>query len=605
MSDDEESTDSEPPIEPYRTDDYTHEAADGTDLAMRVFRPEGRSDLPTLLQRTPYGRPDDPEGLGVAARALDAGYAVAYEDTRGRGDSDGEFLPWVHEASDGAATVEWLADRPWSNGRVGMYGGSSPGQVQLFAAAERPDGLAAIAPMFSPSDLHQADFFQDGAMSAMTYVTWSLGQSVAGHTVDRLHEAGRLDDETAAAAHDALEDALDRLEATTGSRPLVDLPERVLEAVDLPADLTPGDLVPHWDAWTTRPTYDGFWRSFDPEPEYDRIDVPGLHVTGWYELCQRGTVANYAGLRDRSPAPQHLVIGPWAHQNTASEIGDLDFGEEASADAYGVWDLHMAFFDTYVRGEPRDPFAGDGRLVETLRTTVDDDGGDGEWTRHDDWPPTAARPERWFLRSDGAAATDLSDGRLERTPPSKFEPADAWTHDPTDPVPTRGGPLCCGDVEPGVYDQREVERREDVCTYTTPPFSDPVDLAGPVRADLTVATDAPDTDFTAKLVHVTADGQAYNLCEGIRRARYRHGRDREVEVPDGPMFVRVDMWNVHHRVPAGDRLRLEVASSNVPRFDPHPGTTDPWLATDEDVRPARQKLFHEFDRESSLTVTRL
>ncbi|MFB6155766.1 MAG: CocE/NonD family hydrolase [Haloferacaceae archaeon] len=593
----------EPPTIPYRTDDFTHEAPDGTSLAVRVFRPEGGSDLPVLLQRTPYGRPDGPEGLGVAAPALDAGYAVAYEDTRGRGDSGGEFLPWVHEAGDGAATVEWLADRPWSSGSVGTYGGSSPGQVQLFLAEARPEGLAAIAPMFSPSDLHRADFFQDGAMSAMTFLTWSLGDAVAGHTVDRLRREGRLDDETAEAVRDALGDALDRLKATACDRPLASLPERVLADVGLPDGLTPGDVVPHWEAWTSRPTYDEFWRSFDPEPDYDRIDVPGLHVTGWYELCQQGTLANFRGLRERSPAPQHLVVGPWAHQDTGGELGGLDFGDHASADAYGVWETHLAFFDTYVRDEPRAPFDADGRLVDTLRTTVRDGCGGSRWTRHDDWPPRDARRERWHLGSSGAAATDPDDGRLSRTPGDKFEPADSWVHDPADPVPTRGGPLCCGDVDAGPRDQREIERRDDVCTYTTPAFAAPVELAGPVRATLTVATTAPDTDFTAKLVHVAGDGPAYNLCEGVRRARYRNGRDREDPAPDGPFAVTIDMWDAHHRVPAGDRLRLEVASSNFPRFDAHPGTADPWRATAADERRAEQTLYHERDRESVLELT--
>lgn len=593
----------EPPTEPYRTDDYTHEAPDGTDLALTVFRPEGEGPFPVLLQRTPYGRPESPAGLGVAAPAVDAGYAVAYEDTRGRGDSGGQFRPWVHEAEDGAATVEWLAGRPWSSGRVGMYGGSSPGQVQLFAAAEQPDGLAAIAPMFTPSDLHRADFFQDGAMSAQTYITWSLGQSVAGHTVDRFREAGRLDAETAEAAHAALEAALDDLTETIESGPLLDLPERVFADVHLPDDVSPGDLVPHWETWTSRPTYDDFWRSFDPEPDYDRIEVPGLHLTGWYELCQQGTVTNYTGLRDRSPAPQHLIVGPWAHQDTSGALGDLAFGEHAAADAYGIWERHLAFFDTYVREEPTAPFA-DGRLVETLRTSVREGEGASEWQRHRDWPPRDAHIETWHLHSDGDAATDLAAGRLIRDGPAKFEAADAWTHDPADPVPTRGGPLCCGEVEAGPVDQREVERRPDVCTYTTPPLAEALELAGPVRAELTVATDAPDTDVTAKLVHVTSSGPAYNLCEGIRRARYRHGRDRESPVPDGPFSLTVDMWDAHHEIPAGDRLRLEVASSNAPRFDPHPGTTEPWRTDPSARRTAEQRLFHERDRESRLVLTR-
>jgi putative CocE/NonD family hydrolase len=588
-----------PPDEPtvaYRTDDYSHEAPDGVDLAIRVFRPTAtESPLPTLLQRTPYGRPETPEGRGVAARALDADYAVAYEDTRGRGDSGGAFEPWVHEAADGAATVGWLADRPWSTGDVGTFGGSSPGQVQVLAALERPEGLAAIAPMFAPSDLHRADFFQDGAMNAQAMVTWSF-DAVAAETADRLRDAGRLDDATAAAVHDAIETATDDLPSTVRTRPLIDLPARVFADVSLPPDVAPADLVPHWEPWLSRPTYGDFWRSFDPEPDYDRIDVPGLHVTGWYELCQQGTLTNYRGLRDRSPAPQHLIVGPWTHGNTSGEVGELDFGDDASADAYGVWETHLAFFDTYVRERPRPPFDA-GRLVETFRT----ERAGGAWERHEDWPPSDAERERWFLRSSGSAAT--AGGQLTRERPPKFEPPDRWTHDPADPVPTRGGPLCCGDVDAGPYDRRGVDRRDDVCTYTTRPLADGVTLAGPVRAELVLSTDAPDTDAVATLAHVTAEG-VYPLASGVRRARYRRGRDREMSVPDGPIRLAVDMWDVHYRVPAGDRLRLAVASSDAPRFDPHPGTTRPWAATADEARTAEQTLFHELDRESTLTVTR-
>ncbi|MFW5903582.1 MAG: CocE/NonD family hydrolase [Halolamina sp.] len=599
------------PATPYVTEEYAHEADDGTELAVRVFRPEGSGPddpVPILLQRTPYGRPEEPTG-NFRSMAIDAGYALAFEDVSGRGESGGEFLPWVHEAADGRSSIEWLAAHPWSTGDVGTFGGSSPGQVQLFAAAERPDGLRAISPMFTPSDLHRADFFQDGAMSALTLLTWSLDESIAGHTVDRMEDDGTLSTDVAEDCRAALDDALERLSDLARHRPLVDVVDDVFADVDLPADVTPDDVVPHWNAWTSRPEYDDFWRSFDPEPDYGRIEVPGLHGTGWWELCQSGTLANFAGLRDRSSAPQHLVVGPWAHQFTDAELGDLDFGQFASLEGYGYGELQLAFFDTYVKGtdDGNGAFPTDGdRLVETFRTTAVDGEGGGEWTAHDDWPPADAATERWYLHSDGDAATDPGDGTLDRRGPAKFEPADEYTHDPTEPVPTRGGPLCCGESspEPGPVDQRPVEERSDVLTYTTTPLSEPLELAGPVTLRLTAATTAPDTDFTGKLVHVTDAGPAYNLCEGIRRVRYRHGRDRPVAIEPGePFRVEIDLWATHHRVPAGDRLRLEVASSNHPRFDPHPGTTDPWGTEAEDVRTAEQTVFHETDRESVLELS--
>ncbi|MFB6146595.1 MAG: CocE/NonD family hydrolase [Halobacteriaceae archaeon] len=578
----------------------THEAPDGVDLATRVFRPPAAEPVPVLLQRTPYGRPEELSEGSLPWLALESGYAVVFEDTRGRGQSGGAFEPWVHEAADGAATVEWLADRPWSTGDVGMFGGSSPGHVQLFAAAEQPDGLGAIAPLFTPSDLHRADFFQDGAMSAMTLLTWSLGP-LAHHTVERLERAGRIDADAAERVVDALDESLERVPALASHRPLAEVHEHVLTDA-LPSDLDADDVVPHWTDWTERPTYDDVWRSFDPEVRYAEMDVPGLHVTGWYELCQSGTLANFAGMRDRTDADQHLVVGPWAHQDTGADLGERSFADAASADAYGWSATQLAFFDAYLRdGEPFGT-AGD-RVVETFRT----DAGEGTWTAHDDWPPADAVRDRFYLDSCGRAATDPDDGALTRTPPAKATPPDTYVHDPTDPVPTRGGPLCCRDetAEPGPVDQRPVEDRDDVLTYTTPPLSSPVELAGPVSVDLTCATTANDTDFTAKLVDVFPDGPAYNLCEGIRRARFRHGRDRAVPVEPGtPMRLTVDCWHGHHRLPAGHRLRLEVASSNHPRFDPHPGTTDPWQAGPRDVERAEQTVYHEPDRASALHVTR-
>lgn len=632
------------PIDPDRieTDVRTHETTDGVTLSTIVFRPDSvtpAAPAPVLLERTPYGRPADLDAVSPFARvAMACGYTLAYEDTRGRGQSDGRFLPWVDEAADGATTIEWLADFDWCT-QVGMVGGSSPGQVQLLVAAERPDGLGAVAPWFAPADLHRSDFFQDGAMSALTLFTWSL-ESLARHTVDRLERRGRLDAETASACHEAIASALEDLDALVSHRPLVDLPQVVFADVDLPEDLTPDDLVPHWEPWTSRPTYDEFWESFDPERSYDRIDVPGLHLTGWYDLCQDGTVTNYTGLREHSPAPQHLVVGPWSHQNAGRRIGAVDFGSTASTDAYGSGRLLLAFFDTYLRETPTAPFTDpEESVVETFRATVssetvgdgsethddlrqqerDDPAGEhtkieepvavgsGQWRVHDDWPPTDATRETWYLSSEGAAATDLSDGRLTRTPPSTGEPADRFTHDPLDPVPTRGGPLCCGEASlpAGPFDRADVQRRDDVATYTTDPLDEPLELAGPVSVTAVAATTAPDTDFTAHLTHLTDDGRAFPLCEGIRRVQYREGRGRSVPArPGESVTVGIDCWNVNWLVPRGDRLRLEVASSNAPRFDPHPGTLDPWQATSEEVQTAEQTLFHDPDRESTLTVYR-
>ncbi|MFC5134808.1 MULTISPECIES: CocE/NonD family hydrolase [Haloferacaceae] len=584
------------------TTEQVRDAADGTTLALRVFRPNESSpnnQVPVLLQRTPYERPEFPlEELPMAA--LRRGYAVVYEDVRGRGASNGEFKPWVHEATDGRTAVEWITDQPWSTGNVGTFGSSSPGQVQLFTAAEQPDGLRAIAPMFTPSDLHRSDFFQDGAMSALTLISWSFGW-LGPHSISRLERREQLSEDVASAARQACEAVIDDLPTFASSRPLVDLPSRVFKDVPFPSDLSAEDIVPHWSEWVNRPTYDDFWRSFDPELRYDQMDVPGLHITGWFELCQHGTITNYRGMSNATDRDQHLVVGPWSHRNTSSKIGEIDFGSHAAADEYGLVDLHLDFFDTYVRDDPSGKFCHNDPLIETYCLQPDA----GSWTQHTSWPPTETRINRRYLHGRDSTET-VTGGHLRETPPPKDMQPTTYQHDPDNPVPTRGGPLCCDPetATPGMFEQSAYDERNDVISFTTPRFDETTEFAGPVRASLVVSTDTHDTDFTAKLVHVTSDGRAYNLCEGIQRAQYRHGRDKSVDVlPNTPMRLTIDLWNIHHCVPAGDRLRLYVASSNFPRFDPHPGTEDPWIADESSV--ATQILYHETGRESYLDLPQL
>lgn len=590
----------DPPRDSVIITDQTRDAPDGTALGIRVIRPVETDPVPVLLQRTPYGSPEYPlDDLPMAA--LQRGYAIVYEDVRGRGESDGTFTPWVNEAVDGGSAVEWVVNQPWSNGNVGMFGSSSPGQVQLFAAAEQPPGLHAIAPMFAPSDLHRADFFQDGAMSALTLISWSFGW-IAPHTISRLERRGMIDRSVASTARDACEAAVDDLREVALNRPLADLPNQVFSDVSLPTDCTPHDLVPHWQEWVNRPTYDAFWESFDPEYCYDRMNVPGLHITGWFELCQHGTVTNYRGMTRSTNEDQHLIVGPWSHRETSSTIGGVDFGQSASAETYGLTETQLDFFDTYVRGQPAGRFAESGNVIETFCL----DPSSGSWNQHTSWPPQGMHIDRFYLQTDHDLGT--LDGLLSPEPAVKNERPSTYYHDPDDPVPTLGGPLCCNPetAPPGMFDQSVYDERSDVIAFTSEPFTELVEFAGPVSASLVVSTSANGADFAAKLVQVTEEGHVYNLCEGIQRCRYRHGRDKPLDVsPDDPMQVTVDMWNIHHQVPAGDRLRLYVSSSNFPRFDSHPGTVEPWKTENNEVTSATQKIFHETGRQSYLELPRV
>lgn len=564
-----------------RSTNIEYEAADGTTLSANVFRPTDADSVPALLQRTPYGAPDFPTSP-FAIAALDAGYGVVIADVRGRGQSDGKFEPWVHERSDGRETVAWVADQDWCDGSVGMFGGSSAATTQLMAAAERPAGLDAICPQFAPSDIHGSDFFQDGAMSALTLISWSFGW-IAPHTAQRLEARGDIDAATKQAIEDACFDALEEIPDLTRHRPLVSVPERVFADVDLPVTMAPGDLVPHWDRWLSHPTYDDFWASFDAEQLYDAMAVPALHVTGWHDLCQDGTVTNYLGLTDATDATQHLVVGPWAHRNQSDRVGDVDFGPRADAERYGLTQLKLDFFDAHLR-------EGDADLpaVETFAMSP----SGGEWVRDEEWPPADSEPTRLHL-----AVGDGETHHLTAAPPRDPDHL-TYEHDPTDPIQTRGGPLCCRDAtsEPGMFEQPLAPDRDDVLVFETPPLEEAVTIAGRVALSVLVDSTRPETDVTAKLLHVTDDG-AYNVADGIRRTSY----DRDGQL-DGPTRLTVDCWQTHHRVPAGDRIAVQVASSNWPRFDPHPGTTDPWTADADDVTTSTQTLFTGGETQSWLSL---
>lgn len=559
-----------------------YEATDGTTLSANVFRPVGSEPVPVLLKRTPYGAPSIPTSP-LATAALDAGYGVVIADTRGRGQSQGQFEPWVHERDDGHETVAWVRDQPWCSGSIGMFGGSSAATTQLLAAAEQPEGLNAICPQFAPSDIHGSDFFQDGAMSALTLLSWSFGW-IAPHTAERLAESGHIDADTKQAVESACYDALDAIPDLAKSRPLVGLPERVFADVDLPPTMAPADLVPHWDLWLSHPDYDEFWASFDAEQLYDELDVPALHITGWHDLCQYGTMTNYLGMTEHADTTdQHLIVGPWAHRNQTDRLGDVDLGVSADSDVYELTNRQLSFFDYHLKDAKQlDSSAGtDDELslpdIETFRMSPTG----GDWEISDSWPPSNTETIRWHL-SHG----DRDTHRLTRDAPEQSA-ALSYEHDPRDPIPTRGGPLCCRDAtrEPGIFEQPAVPDRDDVLVFISQPLPAETTIAGPIDVSLVVDSSQPDTDFTAKLLHVT-DETAYNICDGICRVSYNH--DGEL---DGPTRLKINLWHTHYTMPEGDQLALHVASSNWPRFDPHPGTTDPWMTEPGDVETAYQEVF--------------
>jgi putative CocE/NonD family hydrolase len=551
---------------------------DGVAMQADVWRPASEGRYPVLLQRTPYNRADSFAVIFNAGieplRAVADGFVVVISDTRGRFGSQGRFDPFRTEAADGYDTVQWLAHQPYCNGRVGMYGASYYGATQLLAATARPPALKALAPQVTASDYHDTWVYSGGALQLGFSLYWALGLAAA-ELVRRQAEGEAL--ETEATELSGL--IADPWQAFR-SRPLT-------EIAALPT------LLPAWNDWLAHPSRDEFWRAISVADRHPALDLPALHIGGWFDVFLHGTLANFEGM-SRAGAQQRLIIGPWAHAVCYDALGEVDYGGAAAAAALDMTRVQLDWFAAHLADEPAPQ---DAPAVSIFVM------GDNVWRAETSWPPARALIERLYLRgtSDGA-------GGLTTEQPDDDRESSSFTYDPHDPVPTVGGAT----LLPGMYvgqhagqrDQRAVEQRPDVLTFTSEPVTGEVELCGPVAVVLHASTDAADTDWTAKLVDVHPDGRALNICDGIIRARYRHGTESEKLIPAGQVAeFRIDLGATSLVLPAGHALRVEISSSNFPRFDAHPNIAGPIAeASADDAVVAHQQIWHNIMRPSHVEV---
>lgn len=537
--------------------------ADGVSLLADVYRPASGGPHPVLLISQPYDKRAAESNFGYAHPAWYArhGYVVVAQDCRGRYGSEGTFVPFAHEAEDLATTIAWARTLPGADGRVATYGFSYPGLNQLLVAQHRPEGLVAIAPAFTGGSPYREWFYPGGAFSLAFAATWAnfLALDVA---------ARRQDD----AALTALAGGLGAAAGLLWALPLTAYPP-----------LAGGDATYYAD-WLAHPTLDEYWQQF--EVDHDGIDLPGLHVGGWYDVFVRGTVRSFTELHRAGLAPQKLVLGPWHHMPWAplAGAGDEDGGRI-------VDDWHLRFYDHVLGGKQTGVFDA------PVTAFVLRDG----WRDLDAWPPSASRPVDWYLHSGGRAMSVSGDGVLSEEPPGR-EPADVFTYDPGIPSLSAGGHSCCVEgISPmGPADQGSVERTKLVLVYSSAPLGRDLELIGDVHAVLFAASDAPDTDFTAKLCVVDAGGRSTNLLEGIVRARSQQPVPLE---PGRVAEYRIDLGPIGVRIAAGERLRIQVSSSDFPQFDRNLNTGGPLGAEPASAaRSALQVVLHDSDRPSRIVL---
>lgn len=568
---------------------------DGVTLATNVWRPQGPGPFPALLVRTPYGKDDagtfgNPKLPDVFALVA-AGYAVVAQDVRGTSRSPGVFVPGVHEGDDGVDTLAWLADQPWCDGAVGMWGGSYMGFAQWEAAARTPAALRAIAPVMTSADQYGAPWYSGGgALSQDAVLTWAT--LAALRNLRRDLAAGQGDPADAELLLAGLAD-----------------PRLLHEPFPIAEQGAASRYLPWVSDVLAHPERDAFWQRTAAIDHAARITTPALHVGGWYDVFAGETLRSYTTMRRHGGSAaardgQRLVMGPWSHAD-GTDLGtypDRSFGPAGSIKAAGVTEAHLRFFDRWVRGREEGTASDPRDEAHRVRIFVM---GIDEWRDEVDWPLPGTRYTDYFLGGGGRANTRTGDGTLTRAV-SGTEATDTYLYDPRRPVPTVGGAVLAAvpGTYPGPADQAEVETRDDVLCYTGAPLDRPVEVTGHVTLVLHVSSSATDTDFTGKLVDVHPDGRAILLCEGVRRARYRASLTEPALLTPGDVYaLTIDLGATSNVFLPGHRIRLEVSSSNFPRYDRNTNTGGV-IASDgeDDVVVAVNRVHHGPSRLSRLVL---
>jgi len=524
---------------------------DGVRLATDFFFPEGDGPWPALVGRTPYLKTNP--GLAMLAGAYnERGYAFAIQDVRGRGGSEGDFQPWRQEPADGYDAFEWVASQPWSNGQIATQGASYSAQASWLTALGKPPSLKAMAISTAPSDPF-VEFPTCGLPLSML-----LWYSITGNR-----------EMPANLAEIDWKEVFSHL-------PL----ETMDDAAGLPSRL--------WKASMAHSTRDEFWEPLRYQHRIQEIDIPVLHISGWYDDEQIGTPLNYRLVSSGAPSEatrkaQRLLMGPWGHAvNAGTKLGDIEFGPDA------VIDLQNRIIDFL------DSALGRSSTLDQapVRLFVM---GENRWRDEKEWPLARTAYTDYFLSADGQLSPSLP-GRTGEGPGSY----DEYTYDPADATPfifdykslQIGGP----------DDYAEVERRPDVLCYSTPPLERDLEVTGPVRARLFVSSSAIDTDFTAMLVDVHPDGYCQRLCDGVVRARFREGVDREVFLEPGQVYeLDIDMWNTSQVFKAGHQVRLQVASAAFPKFDRNLNSGEP-IATSTRMEVAQNRIWRDSEHPSRVTL---
>lgn len=586
---------------------------DGVRLATDIYRPRNATGpVPTILVKTPYNfnywdvRNGAPRDMTAALTAVRNGYAYVDQNERGHFFSEGNYDILGAPRTDGVDAIEWLTSQPWSNGKLGTIGCSSTAEWQMAVAALEPRGYSAMVAQGFGAGVgrvgpyyEQGNWYRGGAIQ-MLFITWLYGQQ---NQVRPMFPPGTTQEELIRASKSF--DLAQQSPRVDWSKALWHLPvQDIIRAVDGPRGIFADSMpVPTGGRMVQRTPNSPAWYQGGLYHDDMPFDVPAYWFMSWYDVSVGPNLELFNIARQKASPEvaekQYAVIAPVAHCAYTRATENTVVGERSMGDArldYAA--MTYGWFDHILKGEQNG-------LLDTLPRVRYFTMGSNEWQSSDTWPPAGATPRTYYLTSGGRANTLHGDGRLVLSPPSAAA-RDTFTYDPMKPVPSYGGNVCCTGtaIQAGSFDQRTMEERPDILVYTSEPMTEGVELSGPITVTLYVESDARDTDFTVKLIDVAPDGAAYNLDETIQRMRYRDGYDRPVVWMEPGRVAKVTLqpMNTSNFFDVGHRIRIEVSSSNFPRFDRNLNTGGNNYDETEGV-VARNAVHHSAQHPSSVTIT--
>lgn len=529
--------------------DVSMTTSDNVKLVANIYHPESEDKTPTILVRIPFTSTfknnlgADVIGNFWATR----GYTVVIQGTRGRYKSGGSFYPLRHERDDGVETLAWLARQPWFNGKLGMWGGSAFGYTQWVLADQKNPGPDALMIQIASSDFHGM-FYPGGAFSLESALFW------AARSYGEEDRNPNFND----------------LELGFNGFPLVEADDRAVCDIQF------------FDDWVLHEKRDAYWMEIDGNERASQLQAPVLLMAGWYDPFLPTQLHDFEVIRQHADSKisksSRLIVGPWTHADSVRFPDGSTDGDYRPASLAPSID----WFDRNLMGKNEDTTVAPVKLFVM---------GENKWRDEKEWPLARTQYTSYYLHSAGNANTAIGDGQLNVTKPTLSESPDHFQYDPRHPVPTRGGAML--GPRAGMALQNGIEARSDVLVYSSDVLKQATEITGLIKLILHISTDVPQTDFTAKLVDVYPDGRAYNISNGILR--------RAFSTEEQPVEIEIELWPTSTLIGIGHRIRLEISSSDFPRYDRNPNTGH-LIATETETRIASQAVHHSLAMPSRLIL---